>query len=92
MEPYFHAPPLQNIRSIIGGLSKDERVDLLALMWLGQGASGTNWHSIRQHASDWLKGSLGERRLAYLVGLTIYLKHGLSLFEKTALAQARSQS
>jgi predicted nucleic acid-binding protein len=90
--PYFDAPPLQNIRKIIDGLSREECIDLLALMWLGQGTSGTNWQYIRQRASDWLNVSLDEGHLAYLVGLTVYLERGVTLFEEIVLAQSATQS
>ena len=90
MEPYLRSPPLQNIGKIIEKLSRDGRVDLLALMWLGQGASGTDWRFMHQRASDWLRGSLNTERLAYLVGLTIYLERGLELFEDIIGPQERT--
>lgn len=59
-------------------------------MWLGQGASDTDWRFIHQRASDWLRGALDTGRLAYLVGLTVYLERGLALYEDIIGPQERS--
>ena len=80
LEDHPDDPVLRELTDFIGGLSEDERVDLVALAWLGRG-DGTieDWGELRAQAA-----SEHSRRTAhYLLGLPLladYLEEGLSEF------------
>ena len=57
---------LQELRSIIGGMSEDEQTDLVALAWLGRGDAGAEgWEELRGEAAR----SHNRRTAAYLLGM-----------------------
>jgi hypothetical protein len=80
LEDHPDDPVVRELTDFIGGLSEDERVDLVALAWLGRG-DGTieDWGELRAQAA-----SEHSRRTAhYLLGLPLladYLEEGLSEF------------
>jgi hypothetical protein len=80
LEDHPDDPVLRELTDFIGGLSEDERADLVALAWLGRG-DGTieDWGELRAQAA-----SEHSRRTAhYLLGLPLladYLEEGLSEF------------
>ena len=77
MELFFSSPSVRSSDKFLGRLTRDERADLLALMWLGQGYSGSNWRIIRARAERSIDGYSDNR---YLIGLTVYLEKGIALF------------
>jgi hypothetical protein len=80
LEDHPDDPVVRELTDFIGGLSEDERADLVALAWLGRG-DGTieDWGELRAQAA-----SEHSRRTAhYLLGLPLladYLEEGLSEF------------
>jgi hypothetical protein len=74
---------LRELTAFIGALSEDERVDLVALAWLGRG-DGTieDWAELRGEAAR-----VHNRRTAhYLLGLPLladYLQEGLAAFDRS---------
>jgi hypothetical protein len=61
---------LQELRSIIGGMSEDEQIDLVALAWLGRGdARAQGWEELRSEAA----GAHNRRTAAYLLAMRFYL-------------------
>ncbi len=80
LEDHKDDPVYREISAFIGALTEDERIDLVALAWLGRG-DGTieDWPELREQAA-----SEHNRRTAhYLLGLPLlpdYLEEGLSLF------------
>ena len=80
LEDHKDDPVVTEIAAFVGALSEDERVDLVALAWLGRG-DGTldDWSELRAQAA-----SEHSRRTAhYLLGLPLladYLEEGLSQF------------
>lgn len=80
LEDHKDDPVYREITAFIGALTEDERIDLVALAWLGRG-DGTveDWSELRAQAA-----SEHSRRTAhYLLGLPLlpdYLEEGLSLF------------
>ena len=69
---------LQELRSIIGGMSEDEQIDLVALAWLGRGDAGTEgWEELRSEAAR----AHNRRTAAYLLTMPLlptYLQDGLA--------------
>ncbi len=80
LEDHKDDPVYREISAFIGALTEDERIDLVALAWLGRG-DGTieDWPELRaQAASEHIR-----RTAHYLLGLPLlpdYLEEGLSLF------------
>ena len=80
LEDHADDPTHQELMSFIGGLTEDEQVDLVALMWLGRGdATIDEWDALHEEAAR-----LHNRRTAaYLLAkpmLADHLEEGLSLF------------
>jgi Protein of unknown function (DUF3775) len=69
---------LQELRSIIGGMSVDEQIDLVALAWLGRGDAGAEeWEELRSEAAR----AHNRRTAAYLLAMPLlptYLQDGLA--------------
>jgi len=69
---------LQELRSIIGDMSDDEQIDLVALAWLGRGDAGAEgWEELRSEASR----AHNRRTAAYLLAMPLlptYLQDGLA--------------
>jgi hypothetical protein len=69
---------LQELRSIIGGMSEDEQIDLVALAWLGRGDAGAEgWEELRGEAAR----AHNRRTAAYLLSMPLlptYLQEGLA--------------
>lgn len=78
LRPMFDSPVYLTLRSLIENLSENEQADILALGWLGQGASGTDWQPIRERAEAQLKNQ-NERHIIYVCGITCYLSKGLAI-------------
>ena len=69
----------QELTSAINDLSDDERVDLVALMWLGRGDyTSDDWPGVRQEAARQLEKSTAH----YLMGTPMFgdfIEEGLSI-------------
>jgi hypothetical protein len=69
---------LQELRSIIGGMSEDEQIDLVALAWLGRGDAGAEgWEELRSEAAR----AHNRRTAAYLLAMPLlptYLQDALA--------------
>lgn len=62
---YLDEPLTQELRSFLGDLSDDEKIDLVAIAWTGRnGLSASDWESVRSEASD----SFNARTVDYLLG------------------------
>ena len=71
-------PVVEEITSLIGSLSMDEQIDLVALTWLGrEDYSADDWLTVREEAAR----AYNNRTAAYLLGipqLGDFLEEGLS--------------
>jgi len=69
---------LHELRSIIGDMSDDEQIDLVALAWLGRGDAGAEgWEELRSEAAR----AHNRRTAAYLLAMPLlptYLQDGLA--------------
>jgi hypothetical protein len=79
LEDHPDDPAEQEIRGMIGSLSVDEQVELVALAWLGRGDyDARDWTAARADAADAHPGKTAD----YLLGLPLlgdYLEEGLSM-------------
>jgi len=69
---------LQELHSIIGDMSEDEQIDLVALAWLGRGdADAQGWQELRSEAAR----AHNPRTASYLLAMPLlptYLQEGLA--------------
>ena len=69
---------LQELHSIIGDMSEDEQIDLVALAWLGRGdADAAGWQELRSEAAR----ARNPRTASYLLAMPLlptYLQEGLA--------------
>jgi hypothetical protein len=69
---------LQELRSLIGAMSEDEQIDLVALAWLGRGDAGAEgWQELRSEAAR----AHNRRTASYLLAMPLlpnYLEDGLA--------------
>ena len=69
---------LQELRSLIGAMSEDEQIDLVALAWLGRGDAGAEgWQELRSEAAR----ANNRRTASYLLAMPLlpnYLEDGLA--------------
>jgi len=79
IKDYLTDPNRKKFVEILNALSKEERAEFLALVWLGRGDDGVtmeNWGSLIEHA----KKEDGEGTADYLIGkspLADYIDRGL---------------
>ncbi len=80
LEDHGDDPVVSEIRAAIFAMTEDERLDLVALVWLGRGdGSLLEWSELRQEAGR----QHGERTAQYLLNMPLlaeYLADGLSHF------------
>lgn len=73
-------PVEQELTAFINEMSEDERIDLVALAWLGRGDGAIEeWSDLRQQAEE----AQIERTAGYLIGIPLlpdYLEDGLAAF------------
>lgn len=81
MAPFADSPTRRRMYDFLNSLTEDERIDVLALMWLGQGASGNDWNEIRKRASEMI-GSFAQDRYSYLISKVGHLEQGLQIFQE----------
>ena len=78
LEDHRDDPTVEEITSLIGSLSVDEQIDLVALMWLGRADySASDWPSVREEAAR----AHNARTAEYLLGTPLvadFLEEGLS--------------
>jgi Protein of unknown function (DUF3775) len=80
LEDHQDDPVVQEIVAVIHGMSVDEQVDLVTLVWLGRG-DGTldDWNDLRAEAAR----AHNRRTASYLLGMPLlsdYLEEALSQF------------
>ena len=79
LEDYEDDPVIEELTSLINALSEDERIDLVALAWLGRGdAPAEEWQSLRDEAAR----AHNENTANYLLGMPLlgdFLEEGLSI-------------
>lgn len=80
LEDHKDDPVAQEISAAIFGMSEDEQIDLVTLVWLGRG-DGTigDWPDLRAEAAR----AHNKRTAAYLLGIPLlpdYLEEGLAAF------------
>ena len=79
LEDYASDATYQELKTFLDGLNQDERVEILALMWLGRGDYVfDDWTQALNDAA----GSADESETDYLIGTPLiadYLEEGLSL-------------
>lgn len=83
LEDHADDPVAEELATFIDGLSEDEQIDLVALVWLGRG-DGTlvDWPDLRAEAAR----AHNPHTAAYLLGqplLPDHLEEGLSLFGRS---------
>jgi hypothetical protein len=78
LEDHRDDPTVEEITSLIGSLSVDEQIDLVALMWLGRDDySASDWPSVKEEATR----AHNARTAEYLLGTPLvadFLEEGLS--------------
>jgi len=71
-------PVFQELQSLIGDMSDDEQIDLVALAWLGRGDAGAEgWRELRNEAAR----AHNRRTASYLLAMPLlpnYLQDGLA--------------
>jgi Protein of unknown function (DUF3775) len=79
LEEHEDDPVVEELTSLIGSLSEDEQIDLVALTWLGRDDySAGDWPTVRGEAAR----AHNERTASYLLGipqLGDFLEEGLSM-------------
>ncbi|MDE0202474.1 MAG: type II toxin-antitoxin system VapC family toxin [Rhodospirillaceae bacterium] len=71
----LHSPAGKRLEELFLELNEEERIDLLALGWLGQGYSGTEWQPIFERACK-LIGVHGDDKWRYDTSLAVYWRDG----------------
>ena len=71
----LHSPAGRRLEELFFELNEEERIDLLALGWLGQGYSGTEWQPIFERACK-LIGVHGDDKWRYDISLAVYWRDG----------------
>jgi hypothetical protein len=79
-------PVQQELSGFISSLTEDERIDLVALVWLGRDDyAAEDWPAVREEAAR-AQASYGKRTASYLLGIPMlgdYLEEGLSLLGRS---------
>jgi Protein of unknown function (DUF3775) len=79
LEEHEDDPVVEELTSLIGSLSEDEQIDLVALAWLGRNDyAPSDWVSVREEAAQ----AHNQRTAEYLLGipqLGDFLEEGLSM-------------
>jgi hypothetical protein len=79
LEEHEDDPVVEELTSLIGSLSEDEQIDLVALAWLGRDDyTADDWSSVREEAAR----AHNQRTAEYLLGMPLvgdFLEEGLSM-------------
>jgi len=90
LEDYASDATYQELKEFLDGLNADERIEILALMWLGRGDySMEDWDQALKDAAD----SANESETEYLMGTPLiadYLEEGLSLHGISCADESRA--
>jgi predicted nucleic acid-binding protein len=77
---YLKSPAFRRLQKAILSLSGPEQVDLLALGWLGQGYSGTDWFELQGKAGQSMTNT--DPELKYLISLAVHFEMGWLLYQQ----------
>lgn len=83
-EDSLDSPAGKRLEALFDELTEEERIDLLALGWLGQGISGTEWQPIFEHACTTIDMYANDR-WRYVLGLGAYWRAGFERLTGTSL-------
>ena len=90
LEDYASDATYQELKDFLDGLNQDERIELLALVWLGRGDYVLDdWDQALKDAAD----SADQRETEYLIGTPLiadYLEEGLNLHDVSCADYARA--
>ena len=71
----FNSPAGKRLEGLFRNLNDEERIDLLALGWLGQGCSGTDWRQIFERACTVIDG-YASHNYKYVLSLGVFWRVG----------------
>ena len=77
----FVSPAGKRLDRLFLELNDEERIDLLALGWLGQRDSDAEWQAIFDHACTMMDGYADEKRF-YVLGLGVHLARRLQALDR----------
>ncbi|HET6159484.1 MAG TPA: type II toxin-antitoxin system VapC family toxin [Dongiaceae bacterium] len=77
---HLNSPAYRRLHKAILALSESEQIDLLALGWLGQGYSGSDWFELQNKARQSLLANT-DPKLIYLLSMTVYFESGWNLLQ-----------
>lgn len=80
VEIHLNSPAYRRLRKAILALSEPEQIDLLALGWLGQGYSGSDWFELQNRAKQSLLANT-DPKLTYLLSMAVYFESGWNLLQ-----------
>ena len=84
MARILDSPAGRRLEALFDQLTGEERIDLLALGWSGQGASGTEWQPIFERACATIDMYANDR-WRYVLGLSAYWRAGFERLTGTSL-------
>jgi predicted nucleic acid-binding protein len=79
---HINSPAYRRLHKAILALSELEQIDLLALGWLGQGYSGSDWFELQDKARQSLLAN-DDPKLIYLLSMAVYSEAGWNLLQAT---------
>jgi predicted nucleic acid-binding protein len=77
---HINSPAYRRLHKAILALSDLEQIDLLALGWLGQGYSGSDWFELQNRARRSLVAN-DDPKLTYLLSMAVYFESGWNLLQ-----------
>lgn len=83
-EDSLDSPSGRRLETLFDELTEEDRIDLLALGWLGQGNSGTEWQPIFERACAMIDMYANDR-WRYVLGLGAYWRAGFERLTGTPL-------
>ena len=90
LEDYSSDATYQELKNFLDGLNEDERIEILALVWLGRGDYAIDdWEQALADAAD----SANESETEYLMGTPLvadYLEEGMSLHGVSCADESRA--
>ena len=88
LEDHKDDPVVQELVALINSMSVDERVDLVALTWLGRGDGGIDdWAELRAEAAR----AHNRRTAAYLLGIPLLSDYAKRSINSASSARARNR-
>ncbi len=76
------SPAGRRLAHLLDEMTEEERIDLLALGWLGESSSGTEWRPIFEHACKMIE-LFAENHRAEILGLGTYWRSGYERLTRT---------